>query len=206
MPGIRTVTDVVTELFGSDAVPVWRVRSTDAAGNIHEHVFPHVTLAWRAAEYGIDPADTATLLDIILHEPLLPDLEDPDEAAKDPAARVGMTVPARRANGRVRVGDPEPVRLHNAVTIADARTAHLMRIAEAKKQTRIDAPSGRQNPLKPVLDTVVDPAQVSDFAVRVDQTRRRIKGERIPRNPQPDTPIDDAAQRRTREMKEAHRA
>ena len=33
------------------------------------HVFPKDTLEWRAAEYGIDPADTQTLLDIVLFEP-----------------------------------------------------------------------------------------------------------------------------------------
>lgn len=206
MPDIRTVTEVVTEILGTDSTPCWRVRSTDAQGRIHEHIFPEVTLTWRAAEYGIDPADTATLLDIVLHEPFLPDLDDPDEAAKDPAAKAGLTVPARIANGRVREGDPVPARLHNAATIDDARTAHLLRITEAKKQRRVDPPAGKQNPLQSILDTVIDPAQVADFAERVDQTRRRLRGERIPRTSQPAAPLDDAAIRRAREMKEADRA
>jgi hypothetical protein len=33
------------------------------------YVFPKDTLEWRAAEYGLDPADTQTLLDIVLFEP-----------------------------------------------------------------------------------------------------------------------------------------
>ncbi len=206
MPEIRTVTDVVTERLGSEGVPVWRVRTADAAGAIHEHIFPHVTLTWRAAEYGIDPTDTATLLDIVLHEPFLPDLDDPDEAAKDPAAKAGLTVPARRANGRIREGDPIPARLQNAVTIDDARTAHLLRIAEIKKQRRVGSPERGQNPLRPILDTVVDPAQVAEFTNRVDQSRRRLRGERIPRAQQPAIPADDTAVRRALEMKEAHRA
>lgn len=176
VPDIRTVTDVATERLGSEAVPVWRVRTADAEGHIHEHIFPHVTLAWRAAEYGIDPADTQALLDVILHEPLLPDLDDPSEAAKDPAALAGMTVPARQARGPVRKGDPVPVRLHNADTIDDARTAHLLRISAIKSTVRVDPPERGPNPLKPILDTAVDPAQVADFASRVDQTRRRLRG------------------------------
>lgn len=35
------------------------------------YIFPRDTLEWRAAEYGIDPADTETLLDIVLYEPHL---------------------------------------------------------------------------------------------------------------------------------------
>jgi hypothetical protein len=206
VPDIRTVTDVATERLGSENVPCWRVRAADASGNIHETIFPEVTLAWRAAEYGIDPTDTALLLDVILHEPFLPDLDDPDEADKDPAARAGMTVPAREDRGQVRKGDPIPVRLYNADTIDQAREAHLMRIEAVKQQRRIDVPADRQNPLKPIHDTAVDPVQVADFASRVDQTRRRLRGERIPRNPQPAPPTDDTAARRALEMKEANRA
>jgi len=33
------------------------------------YIFPKDTMEWRVAEYGIDPADTQTLLDIILFEP-----------------------------------------------------------------------------------------------------------------------------------------
>lgn len=33
------------------------------------YIFPRDTLEWRAAEYGIDPADVETLLDIVLWEP-----------------------------------------------------------------------------------------------------------------------------------------
>lgn len=205
---IRTVTTVVSEQVGPEAVPCWRVRTTDTLGRETEHIFPHVTLAWRAAEYGIDPTDTATLLDVILHEPFLPDLEDPDAAAADPAAKAGMTVPARQAHGKTRKGDPEPVRLRNANTIADARVAHLLRINAIKAQVRIDAPAGKgaDNPLQQIHDTPVDPAVVAQLAVRVDETRRRYRGERIPRTPQPATPVDDSVQRRARAMKEESRA
>ena len=35
------------------------------------HIMPPDTLAIRAGEYGLDPADTALLLDVVLHEPFL---------------------------------------------------------------------------------------------------------------------------------------
>lgn len=204
MPDIRTVTEVASSTEG--VTPCWRVRTINPAGATAEHIFPKSTLAWRAAEYGLDPADTELLVDIILHEPFLPDLDDPDEADKDPAAKAGMTVPAREARGRVRKGDPVPVRLRNADNIADARAAHLMRIDAIKTKTRIDPPAGRQNPLKPIHDAVVDGTQVADFANRVDQARRKARGERIPSTEQPTVPTDDTAARRALEIKEAHRA
>lgn len=44
----------------------------------HRQTFPVDTLEWRAAEYDIDPADTDTLLDMVLSEPFLdPDPDDP---------------------------------------------------------------------------------------------------------------------------------
>lgn len=38
-------------------------------GVIWERPFPYSFISWRCAEYGIDPADTDTLIDVILHEP-----------------------------------------------------------------------------------------------------------------------------------------
>ena len=204
MPRIMTVESATADLVGD--TDCWRVIVKDGTGAGYNHVFPVSTLAWRAAEYGIDTTDTETLLDVILHEPHLPDLDDPDEAAKDPAARAGMTVPSPISHGRVRKGDLVPVRLHNALTIDDARAAHLMRINAIKTTVRIDLPTGKPSPLKPIHDAGVDPAKVADFAKRVDETRRRIRGERIPKNPQPTVPIDDSVKRRALEMKEANRA
>lgn len=51
--------------------PVWIVdMSTDGTGvPTHASGFPHCALGWRVAEYGIDPTDVDTLLDVVLHEP-----------------------------------------------------------------------------------------------------------------------------------------
>jgi len=53
----------------------WQITMTITAddGTSSESVclMPSDTMEWRAAEYGIDPADTATLADIVLAEPFL---------------------------------------------------------------------------------------------------------------------------------------
>lgn len=46
-----------------------RVLNDDGTTTMMLHVFPPDTLEWRAAEYGIDPTDLDTLLDIVLNEP-----------------------------------------------------------------------------------------------------------------------------------------
>lgn len=51
--------------------PVWMVDTSIDGGPIptHSFGFPHSILTWRVAEYGIDPSDFDTLLDVVLHEP-----------------------------------------------------------------------------------------------------------------------------------------
>lgn len=67
MPEPIHITAVATLDVGGR--PCWVVRQRRGDGGDHAHVFPPETLAWRAIEYGIDPADTDTLLELILHEP-----------------------------------------------------------------------------------------------------------------------------------------
>jgi hypothetical protein len=57
-----TKTVLAVRTVGSGA---WMVDYDDASA----HGFPPETLSWRAAEYGIDPNDVDTLLEIVLHEP-----------------------------------------------------------------------------------------------------------------------------------------
>lgn len=72
------------------------------------HCFPKDTFEWRAAEYGIDPRDMATLLDIVLAEPFL---EAQDYTAGES--------------------------LHDAPSISMARQAHLRRCAQGKLRGRV---------------------------------------------------------------------
>lgn len=72
------------------------------------HVFPLDAMEWRAAEYGIDPADRDTLLDIILTEAHLSD----EERAEGPS-------------------------LADADTVDEARAAHIARCAKVKLRYRM---------------------------------------------------------------------
>lgn len=71
-----------------------------------DHVFPLDTLEWRIAEYGLDPADLDTVLDMVLAEPWLNDGVD----------------------------QTHPQSLFNANTIGEARTFHLSRVQAWKAQ------------------------------------------------------------------------
>jgi hypothetical protein len=109
--------------------PRWLVHQVDQDGAGFAHIFPKDTLEWRAAEYGV--ADADELLDLILHEPHLPDVPDRDDAA----ARVGLVTSSRP--------DAEPITLFNAASTADARDAHRLRIAAAKQATAHVRPAAK---------------------------------------------------------------
>lgn len=53
---------------GNNSFQAWVVDYTDQDGMTRNYVFPSSALTFRAAEYGIDLSDAATLLDIIIHE------------------------------------------------------------------------------------------------------------------------------------------
>lgn len=131
-PRILTV-DFVSERLTRGA-PRWVVHHVDQDGNGGGHIFPKETLEWRAAEYGLTDVDE--ILDIILHEPHLPDEPDKDDAA----ARAGMVTSSRP--------DAEPITLFNARSSADALAAHRLRIADAKKgRTHVRPPAKGKDPL-----------------------------------------------------------
>jgi hypothetical protein len=89
---------------------------------------PQTILEWRAAEYGIDPTDTETLLDIVLHEPHLP-MDEPDE--DEPQAM------------RYAQGGPT---LWEADSTTKARDAHLERVAACP--VRIDLTGTELDPVR----------------------------------------------------------
>jgi len=189
---------------------LWHVLYEDPDGSTRAHVFPKNTLAWRAAEYGIDPADTATLLDIVLHEPFAPHPDDPRTAAEDPVAAAGLTSPAPVARGRVRKGDPVPTTLYTAETTEKAREAHLLRIEYAKtNRARVKSPKGKRDPLDVIRAQPLSVEGVAELAVRVDENRRRVRRDS---DVAPPPPVDQtvaeraAAIRKDREKKEADRA
>lgn len=171
---------------------IWMVSARKPDGTIHAHAFPPAAIEWRMAEYGLDTVDDA--LDMVLHEPWATDPLDPLQARDDAAVRQGMVV---RAPGPG--VDYEPIRLHNADSIDDARTAHRIRIADAKTRVTVKPPKGKPDP----LDIIRARHGVTDEGLRqkaalVDATRRSHRGEAVPGDP-----TTQAMQALNRQMKEA---
>ncbi|MCI3246300.1 hypothetical protein [Streptomyces spinosisporus] len=118
----------------STGTPIWMVTMRKPDGSIHCHTFPPSTIEWRMAEYELVNPDEA--LDIVLHEPYLPDAPGRDDAA----LRVGLVTSTRP--------DAEAITLFNAASTADARAAHRLRVADAKtSRVQVLPPSGEEDPL-----------------------------------------------------------
>jgi hypothetical protein len=123
--------EVVTKVEFSSTVDdgeghfVVQRRVTGDDGIVREgvHAFPYDTLEWRAAEYGIDPSDVDTLMDIVLAEPYL--------TAADWA---------------------EGSRLHDADTIEQARADHIARCAKVKLLHRISTRGKAADALRPARE------------------------------------------------------
>lgn len=63
-----TVVEAVSsELIGK--TPAWRVLTRFEDGDGNTHVFPHSIFEIVAGQYGIDPDDIETILDIVIHIP-----------------------------------------------------------------------------------------------------------------------------------------
>jgi hypothetical protein len=166
------------EYWPNPETACWMVEATRASdGQKYRHIFPKTTLAYRAAEYGIDPADTETLIDIILHEPFAASPDDPVTAPNDPALAAGLTAVAVVARGTVKVGQQTNVTLFNADSIAQAREAHLLRIRHAKTATVLTLPQGRPDPLAKLKAAPVDRELVVRHADAVATRRSLYRGE-----------------------------
>lgn len=173
---------------------IWMVSMRKPDGTIHAHSFPPSAIEWRMAEYQLDTVDEA--LDMVLHEPWATDPTDPVRGQNDPAARAGMVVQA--ATG----GAVEPIRLHTAPTIADARAAHRLRIADAKTRVKVTPPKGKLDP----LDTIRGQHGVTSEGLRekaevVAAVRRAARGETP--SPAPSIIVDPEARGRMREASRA---
>jgi hypothetical protein len=111
------------------------------------HVFPHDALEWRAAEYGIDPSDVDTLMDIVLAEPYITS------------------------------EDYEPgTTLYDAPSIQDAREAHLSRCAKVKLVHRMSTRGKNQPHVQRVKDNaLMHPEAVEIKRDLVTQGREMIR-------------------------------
>lgn len=114
---VHVVDEVGQTMSGNRACWLVGVRAPDGAR--HAHVFPPDVLRCRAAEYDIDPADSHTLLDIVLHERFRTPQEDNPHA-------------------------PDFVFNTDADT---ARKAHLARLKTVKARTQVSDPGGLLAPI-----------------------------------------------------------
>lgn len=136
---MKTVKKVeLRTLRSGQDIPAYAVTMATDAGEVM-HIFPQDTLHWRAAEYGIDPADTATLLDIVLHEPYIdtsgqhPDflynLNDHDKARAAHLAKI------EDVRSEVGLADPDnhlqTIDDHHKTTLDAA--AHAVRVAQVRR-------------------------------------------------------------------------
>ncbi|MFG1709250.1 hypothetical protein ACFLIM_39270 [Nonomuraea sp. M3C6] len=158
------------------AEPLWGVATVRPDGGRILHTFPHSTLEWRAAEYGIDPADSDTLLDVILHEPYLPNEDDP-LAQIDPATSK-LLAEVRGLPTCWTPGVPDAERLQAHLARMQAVKRHRVRLENAPSADRqaalVYVGSDRvapPHPLDPIRAARLDP-------IRVESRRMAVKWQR----------------------------
>lgn len=195
----------VDETYATHGMELWRVTSMRPDNILHCHVFPKTTMQSRAAEYGIDPNDTDTLLDIVLHEPyMVSPLDHFYDEDEDPVVKAGLMGTAKsviqnlRTGKVIRPGEPMAAWCYNCCE-ETARDAHLMRLNHCKSnRVHILDTSSKLDVIKsgsPILSREVselrqkvnairdntDIGDVSPIPVKQDSIRR-VRLERIPRN------------------------
>ncbi len=158
------------------AEPLWGVYQVRPDRSTHLHIFPHTTFEWRAAEYGVDPDDVDTLIDIVLHEPFIPSMHDPLVWENEAVARV------------VRETRNLPTCWTPGVSDETRLQAHLERIASVKRHRvqMVAAPQverqaalkfvgsdrvAEKDPLSPIRAMRLDPVRVQGRRMAVAQRR-----------------------------------
>lgn len=157
-----TVADIVSRTI--EATECWEARIVRPDGTVGVHIMPVAALEWRAAEYGIDPTDVDALLDIILHEPHMQTIDDPQHGP------------------RYADGTPD---LWTADNTTAARDAHVARIKTCN--VRIDVRGVK------ALDPVraghrPDSDRIRKMREQVDTSRWLKKHGALPAPPLPDIP------------------
>jgi len=195
----------VDETYSTHGTELWRVTSLRPDNVLHCHVFPKTTMQSRAAEYGIDPTDTNTLLDIVLHEPyMVSPLDHFYDEDEDPVVKAGLMGTAKtvihnlRTGKTIRPGEPMAAWCYNCCE-ETARQAHLMRLDHCKKNRvhvldtssklaiiRKDSPilSREVAEMRGKINAIRNKTDINDVSP-IPVTRgniERVRPERIPRN------------------------
>lgn len=173
------------------------VTADDGSTSRTLYAFPHDTMEWRAAEYGIDPADTATLLDIVMAEPHLTaedwagghqlhDAPDIDTARRDHLARCARAKLRCRMSTRAKGSPAERIRTESPMgaEVIAVKREHVARVraqeAQQRRQTAVVAPVlsdvERAEQLRRSLRMQPAPAAVPHLAARL---QRLAQGESV---------------------------
>lgn len=115
----------------------WEVWHTVGQDQTWVHGFHEALPSHIVAAYGVDYS-SATLgdevMDIILHQSHLPDLSTMTDFSTDVAFQQGLKTKLKVDTPHHFAGTEVPINLYTADSPAQARQAHLLRIAEVKKQ------------------------------------------------------------------------
>lgn len=143
---MKNVKIISSERFDHNGKPHWRIQITAEMNGKQlnfSHCFPEEIFIFRSAEYGFDPTDVDTILDVVLTEvhaepepgTHLYDLNDRDEARKHHTARCARQKLSMRLSTRsnksvlkVKAADPNDPTTHDDVEAdhpLDAIRKHL---------------------------------------------------------------------------------
>lgn len=179
----------VSEYILGNGVDCWVVGFINERDEKIPHLFPKFTLEQRIAEYDLDPDDISGVLEMVLHEPYIPDPSDVRNFDTDAAGKKGLTVASPRGFAQVRRGTQVPIHLMNAPDRATAREAHLARVAEVKNKVKIKSGRGQgilskgdaTDPLQRIVENHgVDPERVKARASYVRWMMAINRGEGDP--------------------------
>lgn len=139
----------------------------------HLHVIPDMAFDARSAEYNIPRSDIDAILDMILHEPYIPDPVSPENHADDPALKAGHYVAAVSGRDRAVPGTDVPVWLFNAPTIQAAKDAHMARVDHCKKHV-VHVLTRPGDAMDVIRKADSDPSRVNRIREQVSVERRRL--------------------------------
>ncbi|MEU7911303.1 hypothetical protein [Microbispora bryophytorum] len=166
--------------------PMWGVYMVTDQQNTGIHIFPHSMFEWRSAAYAIDPDDIESLLQAVLHEPFMPNTNDP-LTAHDPLAMQY----ARDTHSWPDTWTP-------GVPDEDRRQAYMERIRWVRERIGTVEPAAQEDrqgaleyvgssriapadPLDPIREqTRLDPIRVAAKRSYMDYRRATLAGPVVP--------------------------
>lgn len=162
---------------------IWSIAMDDPdTGKRLGYGFPPETFEIRAAEYDLDPEDRDTLMDVILHEPYIPDPTLPANFERDAAYARGMRGEAfGNVAARFGKGNTVPPNLFNTETIGEAREALFIRLEHVKNQVvQIGPPTRGVERVADPLDQIrssprINPELFEERKARFQENREKIR-------------------------------